>query len=165
MKAIPTNYNGIKFRSKLEASWAQWLDEEKIKWSYETEGFDLDKGVWYLPDFYLPEINTIIEVKGVMEHIEKPFKLMEYLKEHTELGIMFLLGGPTGYFYDINPWYECGVWIHKCSKCGKKSIVSDLGDYSCRVCGHHDGGHHDSDILPILTKPLEWLELEIHSKI
>ena len=80
IKAIPTEYKDVIFRSRLEAQWAEWFDEHEIVWSYETEGFDLD-GVWYLPDFYLPEINTVVEVKGVFQGIEKANALFLAIKK------------------------------------------------------------------------------------
>ena len=48
-------------RSKTEAACARWLDKNKLKWIYEPEQFK-GKGV-YTPDFYLPQINTMVEVK------------------------------------------------------------------------------------------------------
>lgn len=35
IKAIPTEYKGIKMRSKLEATWAQFFDAVGIEWRYE----------------------------------------------------------------------------------------------------------------------------------
>lgn len=64
IQAIPTVYAGVQFRSRLEAEWALNLDRWEIAWSYEPEGFELPSGVRYLPDFWLPEINTWLEIKG-----------------------------------------------------------------------------------------------------
>lgn len=191
IRAIPTTYAKVKFRSKLESEWAKWLDQYGIKWSYETQGFDLGDGTWYLPDFYLPEINTIIEVKGIIEHIDKPYKLMKKLiqeniiyyeqqqKEHLDdilmneyfekekktynpdIGIMLLLGGPVSCFYNIDDWYSDGIYTHLCQKCGKRSFITSLGNYSCRACGDHsNGGHINGERLPLLTRPLRWQFLE-----
>lgn len=66
IKAIPTQRYGCHFRSKLEASFADWLEAHKIAWTHEVEGFDCS-GVWYLPDFWLPDIRTFVEVKGVLD--------------------------------------------------------------------------------------------------
>lgn len=63
MKAIDTIYNGYKFRSRLEARWAVYFTEIGWQYDYEKEGFELEDGTWYLPDFYLPQIHTWIEVK------------------------------------------------------------------------------------------------------
>ncbi len=57
MKPIETIYKGYKFRSRLEARWAIYFDFLKIEWKYEHEGFLLENGVTYLPDFYLPKFN------------------------------------------------------------------------------------------------------------
>jgi hypothetical protein len=54
IKAIDTIYNGYKFRSRLEARWAVFLDYLRIKYEYEKEGYILSDGTHYLPDFWLP---------------------------------------------------------------------------------------------------------------
>lgn len=73
MKAIETTYKGFRFRSRLEARWAIFFDECRIRWEYEPEGFELEDGSKYLPDFKLLEIETYrgqtpiwVEVKGIM---------------------------------------------------------------------------------------------------
>lgn len=68
--SIPTTYNGIQYRSRLEADWARFFDRHRIRFAYESEGFDLD-GIWYLPDFYLPDIKTFVEVKGALDDIDR----------------------------------------------------------------------------------------------
>lgn len=64
LKPIETRYKGYKFRSRLKARWAVFLDALNIKWFYEHEGYDL-QGIWYLPDFWLPTFNggSFLEVK------------------------------------------------------------------------------------------------------
>lgn len=64
IKPIETFYNGYRFRSRLEARWAVFFDAAGIKYEYEPEGFDLGNGIYYLPDFYLPELDVWCEVKG-----------------------------------------------------------------------------------------------------
>lgn len=64
IKAIETKYRGYRFRSRLEARWAVFFDALDIAWEYEKEGFDLGKHGHYLPDFWLPDINAWIEIKG-----------------------------------------------------------------------------------------------------
>lgn len=61
--AIETKYNGYKFRSRLEARWAVFFDAAGIEYEYEPEGFELDDGTRYLPDFYLPEFRIYVEIK------------------------------------------------------------------------------------------------------
>ena len=62
LKAIDTLYKGCYFRSRLEARWAVFFDTLGVPYRYEPEGFDLD-GLWYLPDFWLPEQQCWIEIK------------------------------------------------------------------------------------------------------
>jgi hypothetical protein len=54
VKAIETKYKGCRFRSRLEARWAVFFDALGVAWEYEPEGFELDGGARYLPDFWLP---------------------------------------------------------------------------------------------------------------
>ena len=80
IKAIQTEYNGIKFRSRLEARWAVFFDAVGVKWEYEPEGFDLSNGIRYLPDFLLHGVkgrgssengDLYIEVKGELKDEDK----------------------------------------------------------------------------------------------
>lgn len=65
IKPIQTVYKGYKFRSRLEARWAVFFDALGIEWQYEPEGYQLPDGTWYLPDFYLPEFSSTIEIKPI----------------------------------------------------------------------------------------------------
>jgi hypothetical protein len=64
-RALETKHNGYLFRSRLEARWAVFLEVAYVSYRYEYESFDLG-GVWYLPDFWLPENQCWFEVKGSM---------------------------------------------------------------------------------------------------
>jgi hypothetical protein len=83
-RAIETKYKGYNFRSRLEARWAVFFDSAGIKWQYEPEGFeksiDGEDTVRYLPDFYLPDFGTWVEVKGVwsQEDAVKMCHLLDY---------------------------------------------------------------------------------------
>lgn len=61
-KAIETRYAGVRFRSRLEARWAVFMDALGVRWEYEPEGFDLG-GLRYLPDFLLSDLDCWVEVK------------------------------------------------------------------------------------------------------
>lgn len=78
IKAVPTEYAGTVFRSRLEADWAQTLTAHRIIWEYEPQMITLPSGGRYLPDFWLPELGTWIEVKGPnTPRIEKARELGE----------------------------------------------------------------------------------------
>lgn len=60
-------YNGVRIDGTWELIVAKYLDEQNIKWEKSPKHFDY---FWeckihcYYPDFYLPEYDTYIEVKG-----------------------------------------------------------------------------------------------------
>ncbi len=61
IKAIPTRYAGVQFRSRLEARWAAYFDLIGAKWDYEPLDFD-----GWIPDFILPDLiecPILLEVK------------------------------------------------------------------------------------------------------
>lgn len=64
MQVIETQYNGYRFRSRLEARWAVFFDALGWVYRYEPEGYVLDDGEAYLPDFYLPTFDVFVEIKG-----------------------------------------------------------------------------------------------------
>ena len=72
-------YKNIGFRSSYEVIYAKYLDKNNIKWQYESKTFDLGNTT-YTPDFYLPETNEYIEIKGWWrDDAKKKFKLFKKL--------------------------------------------------------------------------------------
>jgi hypothetical protein len=63
VKAIETRYAGCRFRSRLEARHAVFMDHLEIDWEFEPQGFHTPAG-GYLPDFYLPLTDLYVEIKG-----------------------------------------------------------------------------------------------------
>jgi len=59
--AIPTEYRGQKFRSRLESTVAWLLDAMGVEWQYEPQSFLLPNNVNYWPDFYCPKQKMWIE--------------------------------------------------------------------------------------------------------
>lgn len=66
VKAIETWYNGYKCRSRAEARWMVLMNALGMRYEYEPEGFELSDGTRYLPDFYLPDQDVFLEIKGLM---------------------------------------------------------------------------------------------------
>lgn len=65
LKAIPTTYNGIMMRSRLEARWAAFFDACGWPWTYEP--FDLNG---WAPDFQLNFVRPVlVEVKPHTDHL------------------------------------------------------------------------------------------------
>ncbi len=65
IKAIETMYRDYRFRSRLEARWAVFFDYMNVRWEYEKQGYELPSGC-YLPDFWLPQIECWVEIKGAL---------------------------------------------------------------------------------------------------
>lgn len=63
-KALEVLYSGKVFRSRLEARWAVFLDLLGVNWDYEPCHYEIGPGLYYLPDFYLPDLQLWLEVKG-----------------------------------------------------------------------------------------------------
>lgn len=92
--ATVTIYNGITFRSKLEAECAKILDEEGIKYQYEPFKIILLPTVkyknetfraWtYTPDFVVFN-NIIIEIKGYVadNYVNKRKMIVKYIIDHN----------------------------------------------------------------------------------
>lgn len=107
MKAIETEYKGYRFRSRLEARFAVFFDCLGIRWDYEVEGFVLDNGVWYLPDFYLPTFNggMWVEVKP-KEFTEQEKEKCRLLCEGTKKGVWLAAPRPDFVCYEVYYWDE-----------------------------------------------------------
>ena len=117
IKAIETHYNGYRFRSRLEARWAVFFDALGVDYEYEPEGFDLGDGIYYLPDFYLPEDDVWVEIKGKQltnEELEKILRFgnakCDILKHGTRLRVLvgqipdaYGFGDPDGKFVTVIP--------------------------------------------------------------
>lgn len=81
MKAIETTYRGYKFRSRLEARWAVFFDALGIEWEYEFEGYKLDNGECYLPDFWLPRFHWPLGIHVEVKPTERGFeKAVEFVR-------------------------------------------------------------------------------------
>lgn len=132
-KAITTVYNGFKFRSRLEARWAVFMDTVGVQYEYEKEGYDLGKHGYYLPDFWLPVLNAWLEIKpGNTEDYAPLMNKAGALAELTQAPCFVIVGQP--WFPDTDPasCYECfalypdssvgnGYWWSECSAegCGR----------------------------------------------
>lgn len=77
-------------RSNYEKSISVFLDENNIKWDYERYGFiikDGSKKYTYTPDFYLPENNCFLEVKGCWGVGQKN-KMKLFKKQYSNIKLL-----------------------------------------------------------------------------
>lgn len=66
IQPIETRYKGHRFRSRLEARWAVFMDHLDVPWEYEPQGYLVDNQP-YLPDFLVhPNTDRAfwLEIKG-----------------------------------------------------------------------------------------------------
>lgn len=153
--AIETRYAGHLFRSRLEARWAALFDLVGWEWTYEP--FD---GDGYLPDFLIQgDYPVLVEVKPdttfdeLKQHIDKvdaglpdwkgdvlivgsvPAMPGTYYPQE-ENPVIGLLG--EGYADEPRAWDE-GAW-RTCETCGRIGFAHSVQSFTCRPCGHYDGG-------------------------
>lgn len=171
MKAIETEYKSYRFRSRLEARWAVFMDVLGLKYEYEHEGFDLD-GINYLPDFLVPELSAHVEIKPVNPTVEEQEK-MSRLVEFTKLRGFIIIGSPVvpfseefypqsaeafewvcvhqddGTVKDVVGW-DCPYLWCECPGCGKIDLQFD-GRAERIICPcknlHHVGHGYNYDSL------------------
>lgn len=100
IKVIETEYRGYKFRSRTEARWAVFFDEIGVLWEYEKEGYDLG-GIWYLPDFWIPDWSSFIEIKGDPMQLGDALEKCMKLKTMTGERCFVLYGIPDHETYQM----------------------------------------------------------------
>lgn len=144
--AIPTEYKGVQFRSRLEARWARFLDNLQVGWFYEWEGYETEAGR-YVPDFWLPEVYLRYpQHKGVYLEI-KPDDFGCTHDALEEVGCKLNRGGilaagfrcSSGAFWEgltqIAPWWDDCMMVYKCAHCGTVKFEFSEGSYmECPSC-------------------------------
>ena len=90
--ATEVYYRGVLFRSMLEARWAAFFDEFKIRWLYEPDCSPLSCGR-YTPDFWLPDLNLTVEIKPTTLHgVDERYQEMV---EHSHRAFLLIAGEPN----------------------------------------------------------------------
>jgi hypothetical protein len=143
LKAIPTKIFGYSFRSRLEARWAVIFRNLGIRFSYEHEGYQLS-GKYYLPDFYLNELDCYVEVKGKQPTNEE--QMLAYLLSRDSEKYVHILSGSIPIAYP-SMWYVDSFMIYsfnyklmpKLEEKNTSLIRLYLGDVyminQCPICG------------------------------
>lgn len=73
----------VSMRSSWEVSFAKYLDMQSVNWQYEPKTFVLSDGSAYTPDFYLPNTNEWVEVKGWFREEHKK-KIESWKKDYPK---------------------------------------------------------------------------------
>lgn len=134
--ARPTLYRGIRMRSRLEATIAEWFDDRMLTWSYEGVAY-AHPGGQYLPDFRLSKImvegvptELYVEVKPPRLEDDQPgfvgrtLTAMESVLASDPTARLMLIGGTTDPYAMPMRWQEgdsrvlaIGLWAD-CERCG-----------------------------------------------
>lgn len=119
-KAHPTRYEGVQFRSRLEARWAAYFD--LIGWGWEYEPVDLNG---WVPDFrltlpptkthpdeyygvkYVRDHRPFVEIKPVESLGDFPLEKIEASVGHAETEVL-LLGVNPDFAWRVPDasWYD-----------------------------------------------------------
>lgn len=174
--AITTKYNGIEYRSRLEARWAAFM--RNIGWDITYEPFD---GDGYIPDFLVQGPRPmLVEVKPAVTQAEYQAavpKAETGLAAHWEHDILIVgatpfpphmgnswdqptagwLGERMDHWYDQVPesdraaWeWDAAEWI-TCLNCKKTSVYHTMMMFVGRPCGCYDGdGYLGRPNMPLL---------------
>lgn len=118
IKAHPTLYAGVTFRSRLEATWAAFFDLSGIRWDYEPidlEGWVPDFVLWVASPVYvevkpaplIPFSKTCKSLK-----VDSKFQGFEKAKRHRKENWVLLLGVRPN-----DESYACGLGCLMDSDC------------------------------------------------
>jgi hypothetical protein len=126
LQAIETIYGGYRFRSRLEARWAVFFDHLGVPYEYEREAYDLD-GVYYLPDFWLPEQEYWIEIKGRTPSAEETQKA-QLLARHSTNDVYLFVGPPDVPIIPLLAY----IWFDAPDPAGERWF-DDEGNYAVAI--------------------------------
>lgn len=102
IEAKPTFYNGVQFRSRLEARWAAFFNSYNYRWAYEP----VDFGGWS-PDFLLnhKSYSDFVEVKPTIEFDkETGDKMMKHCSGKG--GLLFCGLTPDSCWLNTKGWWD-----------------------------------------------------------
>lgn len=160
---IPTEYGGVRFRSRLEARWAAFFD--LLRWPWEYEPIDL-RG--YIPDFALtfPRAPMLVEVKSELgidwwalraKHADRIEAAVGRWADDDETlvldwgdGETLIVGAVLGVTDGCGPnfgaicdprrgWWDWGpAVLTRCQPCKMWTPIHDEkhNDQGCRFCGN-----------------------------
>jgi hypothetical protein len=180
--AIPTVWNGIKYRSRTEARWAVFFQELNITACYEEEHFKLSNGVNYLPDFYLPEFDVFLEVKPdsddvVTEEWVKAQQLtLDLKKDRKKTGVWLSTGRPHQNAATIIPLSDSSDYFNH--KANRIIAEEDIGQTLANEYGRYflledrrdrgifwlKAGNRESEEIPHVFLVGGWGEVTDHDR-
>lgn len=113
ISAKPSEYRGIQMRSRLEVSFAKYLDRMGETWTYEPTIYG-PVGRGYLPDFEIVSAvrPTFIEVKPTIAEAEQAKSKVAVIWETHPDALLIIACAEESLFYEAlsgSPW----GWFHE----------------------------------------------------
>jgi hypothetical protein len=133
---IPTLFEGVQYRSRIEATWAAFLSLVKLDHEYEPT----DLPGW-IPDFKLnfAKHPIIVEVKATEDDFELAKSKIECAGWDGEVAILVNAESSiVGEIYDPDLGWDRAALVW-CSPCKKPTLMSESGRWRCRTCGGGQG--------------------------
>ena len=166
MKAIPTVFNGVQYRSRLEAKWASFFTLAGWRFEYEPE----DASGW-IPDFVL------IGVKGNKIYVEvKPAYTYDELLDKGDKAVrladnmdgeILLLGASLipsvegwesislGVLYDGHDWADAAPSVNDD---GTLDFFHPIMSFHHRISGVYEGDGHLRTTEGVESAKIRWTE-------
>ncbi len=126
LKAIPTIYNGVQLKSRMEAQCALFFDILKWQWEYEAVNLMLLNGVTYTPDFWLPEFRTVVECRG--------YESEKGLRQIIGFRHMLQTSGFSGKFKRCNSYLTIGPDVAEIVSVAGSHILTGARISWCHRC-------------------------------
>jgi hypothetical protein len=153
IKARPTIYKGIRMRSRLEASYAQYLDSHGVPWEYEPMAFASELGQ-YLPDFAKwpddPNRRMFVEVKPSALVVDEVLERMHIiLASEPEVGLQI------SHRAEYGPWRLVSCYAGMgCGKCERPTGLETVLPRRSTFSHLRSGGASPHDSLTVSQQDL-----------
>jgi hypothetical protein len=142
MRAIETRFNGITYRSRLEARWACFFGWVGWRFVYEPEGFEHD-AERYLPDFWIDEFDAYVEIKPHNAPEAELERAEEWQRVMTACGqrLTIIEGEPAPDSHKI--WAmipeRTAIRLMDCRRCSGISYTFEngWGEFGVHSCGNN----------------------------
>lgn len=130
LRTADAQYNGVLFRSRLEARWAVFLDRLHLRWQYEPEAFILPDGTPYAPTFLIhtpQNERRWICIKPAGVDSDPQFTAFKKAAEAGPIWPTLASGSPLD-------WIQSGHTF--CPRCGTphSSRFDGPEDFNCQPC-------------------------------
>jgi hypothetical protein len=89
MRAIPTHFQGVQYKSRLEAKFARLLQLLNVRFVYEPMRHVKSGGGTYTIDFFLPTQQLYVELKPKRPHLEEEQRCEEMSSQGFRVALMY----------------------------------------------------------------------------